>query len=280
MFPVASSGCNHSLSFECRHVLLLSIILFYVIIFRFCLFLLVHTCGVTVSASGRETRWPGFESRSGPEERHQGKPKVTTAGQDRFLYLRALRERTSSAAMLRSALQNLFVMEIEYVVFCGANDIKIEQWINGDRSSLHINHTSVCTQTKEECSYGGHQQARIAVYGEYVHSGARFDSHGTTRMDLFPMRMTLYELQDHLQFSGRQHSLKWVKGKQCFVICSVVQQEERESIPASSHGCTLVQCFIHRFPLNYGNNLILTLVFYVPVFSKWRLAHYGSEPFK
>ncbi|KAJ4432640.1 hypothetical protein ANN_21263 [Periplaneta americana] len=26
---------------------------------------LVHTCGVTVSASGRETRWPGFEFRSG-----------------------------------------------------------------------------------------------------------------------------------------------------------------------------------------------------------------------
>ncbi|KAJ4427379.1 hypothetical protein ANN_25000 [Periplaneta americana] len=26
---------------------------------------IVHTCGVTVSASGRETRWPGFESRSG-----------------------------------------------------------------------------------------------------------------------------------------------------------------------------------------------------------------------
>ncbi|KAJ4436651.1 hypothetical protein ANN_16782 [Periplaneta americana] len=34
---------------------------------------------------------------------------------------------------------------------------------------------------------------------------------------------------------GRQHSLKWMKVKQCNVICPVVQQEEGENIPASSH---------------------------------------------
>ncbi|KAJ4440361.1 hypothetical protein ANN_08500 [Periplaneta americana] len=44
------------------------------------------------------------------------------------------------------------------------------------------------------------------------------------------------------QDSGRQHSLKWVKGKRSNVICPVVQQEEVESIPASSHGCTVAQC--------------------------------------
>ncbi|KAJ4430124.1 hypothetical protein ANN_22334 [Periplaneta americana] len=47
-----------------------------------------------------------FEQFGSPEERHQGKPRVTTAGQDRFLYLKALKERTSTATMLRSALQN------------------------------------------------------------------------------------------------------------------------------------------------------------------------------
>ncbi|KAJ4444870.1 hypothetical protein ANN_06667 [Periplaneta americana] len=35
------------------------------------------------------------------------KPRVTTASQDRFLCLRALRERTSIASLLRSALQNV-----------------------------------------------------------------------------------------------------------------------------------------------------------------------------
>ncbi|KAJ4438741.1 hypothetical protein ANN_14692 [Periplaneta americana] len=35
---------------------------------------------------------------------------------------------------------------------------------------------------------------------------------------------------------GHQHSLKWITGKQCIVICPVVQQEEGESIPVSSSG--------------------------------------------
>ncbi|KAJ4428861.1 hypothetical protein ANN_25854 [Periplaneta americana] len=35
--------------------------------------------------------------------------------------------------------------------------------------------------------------------------------------------------------------LKREKGKQCNIICPVVQQEEGESIPPSNHGCTIVQ---------------------------------------
>ncbi|KAJ4433517.1 hypothetical protein ANN_15826 [Periplaneta americana] len=46
--------------------------------------------------------------------------------------------------------------------------------------------------------------------------------------------------------SGCQHSLKWVTGKQCITICTIVQKEKRGNIPASGHGCTLVQCLIHR----------------------------------
>ncbi|KAJ4448010.1 hypothetical protein ANN_10020 [Periplaneta americana] len=40
-----------------------------------------------------------------------------------------------------------------------------------------------------------------------------------------------------MQASGRQHSLKWKKGIESNVISTVVQQEEVESIPASSHRC-------------------------------------------
>ncbi|KAJ4441872.1 hypothetical protein ANN_11732 [Periplaneta americana] len=40
--------------------------------------------------------------------------------------------------------------------------------------------------------------------------------------------------------SGRQHSLKCAKGKRCRPVCTVVQQEEVESIPASSYECTMV----------------------------------------
>ncbi|KAJ4433426.1 hypothetical protein ANN_15685 [Periplaneta americana] len=42
--------------------------------------------------------------------------------------------------------------------------------------------------------------------------------------------------------SGRQHSLKCAKYKRCRPVCTVVQQEEVESIPASSYGCTMVHC--------------------------------------
>ncbi|KAJ4440174.1 hypothetical protein ANN_08312 [Periplaneta americana] len=42
--------------------------------------------------------------------------------------------------------------------------------------------------------------------------------------------------------NGRQHWLKWVKGKRSRLVCPAVQQEEVESIPASSCECTIVQC--------------------------------------
>ncbi|KAJ4430109.1 hypothetical protein ANN_22319 [Periplaneta americana] len=45
--------------------------------------------------------------------------------------------------------------------------------------------------------------------------------------------------------SGRQHSLKWVKGNWSRPVCPVVQQEEVESMPASSYECTMVQCVLH-----------------------------------
>ncbi|KAJ4441825.1 hypothetical protein ANN_11684 [Periplaneta americana] len=45
--------------------------------------------------------------------------------------------------------------------------------------------------------------------------------------------------------SGRQHSLKWVKGKRSRPVCPVVQQKDVESIPASSYYCTIVQCVLH-----------------------------------
>ncbi|KAJ4434734.1 hypothetical protein ANN_23302 [Periplaneta americana] len=50
---------------------------------------------------------------------------------------------------------------------------------------------------------------------------------------------------DALTTSGRQHSLKWVKGKRCNV-CPVLQQKEREreSITARSHGCIIVQSLV------------------------------------
>ncbi|KAJ4429071.1 hypothetical protein ANN_26072 [Periplaneta americana] len=43
---------------------------------------------------------------------------------------------------------------------------------------------------------------------------------------------------------GRQQSLKCTKGKRCSHVCPVVQQEEVESIPASSHECTMVHCVL------------------------------------
>ncbi|KAJ4437612.1 hypothetical protein ANN_17757 [Periplaneta americana] len=47
-------------------------------------------------------------------------------------------------------------------------------------------------------------------------------------------------LAEQLDCSGRQHSLKWVKGKRSRPVCPVVQQEEIESIPASRYECTIV----------------------------------------
>ena len=37
--------------------------------------------------------WSRYELFGSPDERHQGKQRITTAGKDRFLCLRALRER-------------------------------------------------------------------------------------------------------------------------------------------------------------------------------------------
>ncbi|KAJ4449248.1 hypothetical protein ANN_00645 [Periplaneta americana] len=45
--------------------------------------------------------------------------------------------------------------------------------------------------------------------------------------------------REYLYTNGRQHSLKCVKGKQSRPMCPVVQQEEVESIPASSYECTI-----------------------------------------
>ncbi|KAJ4434510.1 hypothetical protein ANN_23072 [Periplaneta americana] len=49
-------------------------------------------------------------------------------------------------------------------------------------------------------------------------------------------------IQIYAQTNGRQHSLKCAKGKRSRPVCPVVQQEEVESIPASSYECTMVHC--------------------------------------
>ncbi|KAJ4446641.1 hypothetical protein ANN_13338 [Periplaneta americana] len=51
--------------------------------------------------------WSRYREFGSHEEQHSGKSKVATAAQDRFLCLRAFRERISIASMLRSALQNV-----------------------------------------------------------------------------------------------------------------------------------------------------------------------------
>ncbi|KAJ4438845.1 hypothetical protein ANN_14798, partial [Periplaneta americana] len=78
--------------------------------------------------------------------------------------------------------------------------------------------------------------------------------------------------------SGRQHSLKCAKGKRNRPVCPVVQQEEVESIPASSYERTMVPCvlrgddgeqrlavmvFIHGGGFNTGSG---TSEFYGPDF--------------
>ncbi|KAJ4449829.1 hypothetical protein ANN_01235 [Periplaneta americana] len=47
--------------------------------------------------------------------------------------------------------------------------------------------------------------------------------------------------------NGRQHSLKCAKGKRSRPVCPFVQQEEVESIPASSYECTMVHCFLRGY---------------------------------
>ncbi|KAJ4430105.1 hypothetical protein ANN_22315 [Periplaneta americana] len=66
--------------------------------------------------------------------------------------------------------------------------------------------------------------------------------------------------------SGRQHSLKWAKGKRSNVLCPVVQQEEVKSVPASSYECTIVQCPLRgrkrdRERSTKGYSLSYTLVY-------------------
>ncbi|KAJ4448036.1 hypothetical protein ANN_10048 [Periplaneta americana] len=48
----------------------------------------------------------------------------------------------------------------------------------------------------------------------------------------------------HVNSSGRQHSMKCAKCKRCRPVCTVVQQEGVESIPASSYQCTMVHCVL------------------------------------
>ncbi|KAJ4444090.1 hypothetical protein ANN_05879 [Periplaneta americana] len=47
-----------------------------------------------------------------------------------------------------------------------------------------------------------------------------------------------------LYSSGHQHSLKCAKGKRSRPVCTVVHQEEIESIPTSSYECTMVHCVL------------------------------------
>jgi hypothetical protein len=51
--------------------------------------------------------WRRYQEFGSPEERNRGKPRITTAVQDRFIHLRILREITLTATMLTSALQNI-----------------------------------------------------------------------------------------------------------------------------------------------------------------------------
>ncbi|KAJ4429950.1 hypothetical protein ANN_22154 [Periplaneta americana] len=54
--------------------------------------------------------------------------------------------------------------------------------------------------------------------------------------------------------SGRQHPLKWVKGKRSRPMCPVVQQEEVESIPASSYESTIVHCVLRGTHFDIGRH--------------------------
>ncbi|KAJ4437165.1 hypothetical protein ANN_17300 [Periplaneta americana] len=56
-----------------------------------------------------------------------------------------------------------------------------------------------------------------------------------------------------------QHSLKCAKVKRCRPVCTVVQQEEVESIPASSYECTMVHCILRGFLNELENAMCLPL---------------------
>ena len=130
--------------------------------------------------------WSRYEQFGSPEERHQGKQRVTTAGQDRFLSLRALRERNSTVTMLRGALQNVsnIIVSTQTVrnrlhesglhacrpvrspAICHGNRARrvlwcqqhqnwtVDQW----RQVLFTDESCFgCTQIQEECLYGDYQ---------------------------------------------------------------------------------------------------------------------------
>ncbi|KAJ4448138.1 hypothetical protein ANN_10150 [Periplaneta americana] len=66
---------------------------------------------------------------------------------------------------------------------------------------------------------------------------------------------------------GRQHSLKCAKGKRCRSVCTVVQQEEVESIPASSYECTIsALCFPRTSTIRGRSSTWSTGVAYTTVF--------------
>ncbi|KAJ4449844.1 hypothetical protein ANN_01250 [Periplaneta americana] len=69
-----------------------------------------------------------------------------------------------------------------------------------------------------------------------------FRDDGEGHMYQFEIRNPGPEMAD-----GRQHSLKCAKGKWCRPVCTVVQQEEVESIPASSYECTMVHCVFRGY---------------------------------
>ncbi|KAJ4431143.1 hypothetical protein ANN_19738 [Periplaneta americana] len=71
------------------------------------------------------------------------------------------------------------------------------------------------------------------------------------------------------EVSSRQHLLNCGKGKRCRPVCTVVQQEEIESIPASSYECTLVHCLFRR--LSTGFKLAGHWIF---VAEYWRICYY------
>ncbi|KAJ4437361.1 hypothetical protein ANN_17502 [Periplaneta americana] len=52
--------------------------------------------------------------------------------------------------------------------------------------------------------------------------------------------------------NGRQQSLKCAKGKRDSPVCTVVQQEEVERIPASSYECTMVHSVFRSYNVNGG----------------------------
>ncbi|KAJ4440247.1 hypothetical protein ANN_08386 [Periplaneta americana] len=81
-------------------------------------------------------------------------------------------------------------------------------------------------------------------------------------------RLKTKDTQGMFYTSGRQHSLKCATGKRCRPVCTVVQQEEVESIPVSSYECTMVHCVL------CGTDKVLSGI--VPGTSQW-FFHFGEE---